>query len=345
MNRRYVFLVEDNGGVFQANSENLGGSNSESNISDEEKCSIISLKHPRSGELLKYMAAGQDILELQKVSVSKYSSFFIDNSVKSDAVLWVGTRVDPLLLLLPCLAHQAQARFVPLDQAVSSSSGDDDSLQLLKCRHLDLDKICDVNDKLGPETMLYRLNEGKVVGWLKGKVERAQRHLARVEPRADDPCGGAGDSASFAAGFQAPRTDASAGAADSGGVKKSLRQAVQVVLEYTAERWRAPLLESLGLDEAVLEPPSRKAAKSKQQGKADDEPATAGERRAQQWQDAATLDKALEYTQGLGSSGAETDPAKKKQKLQATTRTTGNKKLTKGKVTGMKTISSFFQKK
>lgn len=39
-------------------------------------------------------------------------------------------------------------------------------MQLRGCPRLELHKICDVNDQLGDDMLLYRLDEGKVLAWL-----------------------------------------------------------------------------------------------------------------------------------------------------------------------------------
>jgi len=40
------------------------------------------------------------------------------------------------------------------------------AMELRQCPSLRLDRVCDVNDKLGDDMLLYRLNEDKVMEWL-----------------------------------------------------------------------------------------------------------------------------------------------------------------------------------
>lgn len=50
-------------------------------------------------------------------------------------------------------------------------------MQLRACRKLDLAKICDVNDQLGDDMLLYRLDPGKVTAWL-SQVRSTEIRLA-----------------------------------------------------------------------------------------------------------------------------------------------------------------------
>lgn len=61
---------------------------------------------------------------------------------------------------------------------------------------LHLDRICDVNDRLGEDMLLYRYNEEKTKAWLAGKVERLGRKLAELEAKQ-----GRANQGSFVAGF------------------------------------------------------------------------------------------------------------------------------------------------
>lgn len=91
----------------------------------------------------------------------------------SDGRLYVASPMDPKLLLLPVL-QQHGARFSPLEQILMAAANAPDAaphaqhglLALRRCATLDLGKVCDVNDQLGDDMVLYRLNEGKALRWL-----------------------------------------------------------------------------------------------------------------------------------------------------------------------------------
>ena len=52
--------------------------------------------------------------------------------------------------LLQILAAESAGRYMPLRL----------------CQRLDLEKICEVNDQLGDDMLLYRLDTKKVMAWL-----------------------------------------------------------------------------------------------------------------------------------------------------------------------------------
>eukprot|EP00953_Heterococcus_sp_UTEX-ZZ885_P029357 15588-Heterococcus_DN1.PRE.1 len=98
---------------------------------------VISMPHPRTGEVVKWMlttpvleesenssisaaASGYDVMELQvaKVPAISFSSFFIEQHVQSNGALHIATRVDPALLLLPLLSKRKD-KWTPLDQCLS----------------------------------------------------------------------------------------------------------------------------------------------------------------------------------------------------------------------------------
>lgn len=92
----------------------------------------------------------------------------------SDGRLYVASPMDPKLLLLAAF-EQHGARYSPLEQilaAAANAPGADRHahhglMALRRCAGLDLGKICDVNDQLGDDMILYRMNEGKALQWLK----------------------------------------------------------------------------------------------------------------------------------------------------------------------------------
>eukprot|EP00624_Nannochloropsis_granulata_P004382 evm.model.NODE_31844_length_35418_cov_26.680502.11 len=65
--------------------------------------------------------------------------------------------------------------------------------------------MCDVNDQLGDDMILYRLNPEKVLTWLASKVERTKRALVMLDSAREGQNNGIGTG--FAAGFTIQATD------------------------------------------------------------------------------------------------------------------------------------------
>jgi len=118
--------------------------------------------------------------------------------VVSDGLLYVATPVDPKLLLLPVLEKYGATRFSPLEQLLAAEA-DESYLALRQCQGLDLHLVCDVNDQLGEDMLLYRLNAEKTMDWLAKKVARATQALVALEAAREEENNGMGSG--FAAGF------------------------------------------------------------------------------------------------------------------------------------------------
>lgn len=100
-----------------------------------------------TGEATKFMMIGDNLLELQVArprEPQELASFFVDQAVQQDGAVHMASRVDPLFLLLPVLCKHA-TKWCPLDQALAE--GGCGSLRGL--RHLDANKLCDVNGESG----------------------------------------------------------------------------------------------------------------------------------------------------------------------------------------------------
>lgn len=92
------------------------------------------------------MMVGDNLLELQAArprGPQELGSFFIDQSVQEDGAVHMASRIDPLFLLLPVLCKHA-TRWCPLDQALAEGG----CAGLRSLRHLDANKLCDVNGEL-----------------------------------------------------------------------------------------------------------------------------------------------------------------------------------------------------
>jgi hypothetical protein len=191
----------------------------------------------------------------------------------------LASAVDPLFFLLPVL-EKAGTRFSPLDQHLSTAGGSSGTdlgfITRLAGVHAALAAICDVNDSFGSanEELLFRLNHGKVTGWLAAKARRIacvfQQQAAAASARAQmqlgsfavasvsiAAAGGAGSSAPGASSVPAasPRADAAPASSSAGDASPSgaasapagtgeealqhehLATALQVLGEYVADTW------------------------------------------------------------------------------------------------------------
>ena len=108
------------------------------------------------------------LLELQEAAPldAEPRSWLVDQTVHKDGTLFLATRVDPLFFLLPLLQNNG-TRYSPFGQICSPEIH-------RVCPEARASQIADVNDKLGPDMVLYRFNEEKVLGWLHRKVVRLQ---------------------------------------------------------------------------------------------------------------------------------------------------------------------------
>jgi len=144
---------------------------------------FFSLIHPRhSKKENRYMICSRKILEIQACK-GEASSWFIDESVSKDGYLYIATPVDPLFLLLPRLMElrkktdENDGVFVQIEQIVQDPSCKgfeyfcDEFLD-----NVDVSIICDM--KQTPTVTAIRLNDAKVLDWLKAKVISAHDALA-----------------------------------------------------------------------------------------------------------------------------------------------------------------------
>ncbi|CAM9888941.1 unnamed protein product [Chrysoparadoxa australica] len=238
-----------------------------SSQSDQLLARVITLEHPRTGEQCKYLTAtkadgkGQDMLEIQLIkppdsskprkkgeTKMHYGSYLLDQRVQSCGNLYVATRVDPTFLALPLLEKNS-SNWSPIEQLLGQ--------EILKCDHLALNSVCDVNDKL-EDTLLYRFNEEATIKWLQLRVTRV---LKALEAR-DALHLKAGDSSKTAnntglsSGFQPidAGEQCGSGAFDSAAkANRRQRQALEVVSEYLSPAMQAKLVSKYdGLDVASL---------------------------------------------------------------------------------------------
>ena len=144
----------------------------------EKSCNmqLISLPDVKNGDDNIYILQGDKILELQSANPRRFASWFIDQRVSSDSAIYVASRVDVKFLLLPYLEKES-SKYRPIDQIVSSR------FPLEHSSSWKLMDICDINDKLGDDMILYRYNESKTVIWLRAKVDRTAKVLCSQRRR------------------------------------------------------------------------------------------------------------------------------------------------------------------
>merc|ERR1712146_425023 len=81
-----------------------------------------------------------------------------------------------------------KSNYAPLDQILANViaiEGEETynkyTIELFHLVSSHINKICDINDCMGEDTLLYRLNEGKVLSWLKKKVKYTEIILHQIE--------------------------------------------------------------------------------------------------------------------------------------------------------------------
>lgn len=139
--------------------------------------SLLTLPHPQQDEGgVLFCQAGSRLYELQSVQPRKYGAWFIDQRVASDSSFLMATKFDPKFLLLPFL--EKATRYSPLDQIITYVEGCD-QIPLHHHSEWSMNDICDVNDQLGDDMILYRLNMDKTLLWLQTKVNNTALYLCK----------------------------------------------------------------------------------------------------------------------------------------------------------------------
>lgn len=130
------------------------------------KLNIVTLKCSKTGNPAKYIFDDRknQLLEILQFQGSK-NSWFIDNSVEKDGLIYVATPIDPLFLILPYLKEEI---YSPLDQVFIDENFPDSKI-LSQCCLNQIDLITDRKD-FGKESV-YKYNEQKTIDWLKFKFE------------------------------------------------------------------------------------------------------------------------------------------------------------------------------
>ena len=140
---------------------------------------FISLPHPRTGRLARYMLRGESVFELQVAKPpEERGSWFIDNVVKKDGSVQLVSQVDVIFLIVPLLASAAANRFVPLNDIWDGSTHRLNYRKLAKCDLSAVRFVCDTKEVGGDA--YYRFSESRMLTWMMAKVDRlvAQRQLS-----------------------------------------------------------------------------------------------------------------------------------------------------------------------
>lgn len=155
--------------------QKAGGSISTHGISAKELI-LKSFPHPR-GYGMMVIDLEDNMYEVQITQPRKYSSWFINQRVSSGQDLYMANLFDPRYLCLPFLEKSA-GKYSPLDQIVFMDAKYA-RFPFSRASSWKLGEMCDVNDKLGDDMILYRYNERKMLEWLSRKVENTAKALMK----------------------------------------------------------------------------------------------------------------------------------------------------------------------
>ncbi|EGC32622.1 hypothetical protein DICPUDRAFT_57002 [Dictyostelium purpureum] len=158
-----VFIVQDN------------SSNSEDDFINFEIITLPSPKYEKT--YCRYIKdkINNKILEINKFN-SNPSSWFIDNGARNDGSMYIASNIDPLFLLIPFLEKnktQNKNEYFEVSSVVNDPIYSNLSKITFKDEQLKL--ICDFKDFAG--SSLYKLDDEKLLLWLRCKVKNIANHL------------------------------------------------------------------------------------------------------------------------------------------------------------------------
>ncbi|KAJ1409652.1 ribonuclease H2, subunit B [Ochromonadaceae sp. CCMP2298] len=222
-----------------------------------QELNLKSFPHPKGYDML-VLDLDNELYEVQVAQPRKHGSWFINQRVCSSGSIHLVSKLDPRFLCLPFLAKST--KYSPLDQVVHLPE-QYARFPFGAAGGWKLHEICDVNDKLGDDMILYRYNESKVLAWLQGKVARTAQVLMRQRlagAGATDPL--------FVSGFNSAAAGVGAGAGAGAGVvadssipsiplKEDVLQALEVVTDYLTPALADTLLRAYAVTAADLAAP------------------------------------------------------------------------------------------
>jgi len=209
---------------------------------DKEKRVLCKLPHPKNGFVSLFLFQETKMFEVIKFE-DKFRSWLVEDSVQSDGSLHLLTTFDPIFLIIPYLRKAVkEGRYMQLEDILVDSAFP--SLRHLEkaLSHEALLHIC--SSKQSADILAYKLDEEKLLAWLKRKVENTAKHLSDsntiVKP-------------GMSANFVHTTTQA-----------EYLRAAHEFVSDYISNNYSVKLKDSLGIKdkenvkETAIEPPSKK---------------------------------------------------------------------------------------
>ncbi|CAG8522742.1 7469_t:CDS:10 [Diversispora eburnea] len=136
---------------------------------NEENFISISLPHPRTGLPARYIIQDGNLFEAQRIDCSSQNSWFIKDTIQKDGSMILFTRIDPLFLMIPFLENSRRKNlespgfFLTLEDILDNTDYPS-TTRLLTINNIltYMEWICDGK--------VYRLNDDKMMKWLKGKV-------------------------------------------------------------------------------------------------------------------------------------------------------------------------------
>lgn len=150
----------------------------------EKKLNFIQLTNPRTKQQQSYAFDNQSktIFEVNQCTRSHSSWFIDDQYVLPDGSMYLVTPIHLNFLLLPLLWSQARTDSIALSKLLDKSFQQidfDDEFLLDK-----LNSICDIDSK----QVSVKLNEDKLIVWLRDRVDRLKKHVDSDEHAFDLIC-------------------------------------------------------------------------------------------------------------------------------------------------------------
>jgi ribonuclease H2 subunit B len=295
---------------------------------------IITLPHPKTEAPMRFIvdAKGETIMEIQK-GAQKYSSWFKDQSVIEEGSLYVATPIDPLFIMIWLLEKCRKKKegqegyFCSWDQMLEESSEFPAFRHLVFCLpHLHL--ICDVTGAEGEDGgqagAFYRLNDDRLMRWLRCKVNRLVENLPMKFPNVVSSLRPGAISASYVPSSSYSQT-----------VSRDdlLRNALSLLSDYVKPELHKSLSESFGIQAVEQKPPTQ----SKPQQTLSYTPSSSSTSSTAS-SSFARSQELVELEEQLKRQQAE---AEKEAQIEAR-KTAAHKRLEKTDTKNMKAITSFF---
>lgn len=144
---------------------------------------ILSLRHPRTGNQMCYLYVDGVLQELHWFKQS-YGSWFLGDYVCEDGRLYTATPVDPVFILLPVFEEARMkkgnepGKFRQLDE-IMYIHGFPGYQSLSTIAEKAMQVVCDLKE-VG-STKFFRLNDSKVLKWLCYKVHQLKQTLPTLD--------------------------------------------------------------------------------------------------------------------------------------------------------------------